>query len=39
MKTLTPAVDDRQHSEIPFMPVAISIGDLLDIVKSRIEQE
>ena len=39
IEELTPAVDDRRHSEIPHMPVAISLHHLLDIVRSRIEQK
>ena len=39
IEELTPAVDDRRHSEIPHMPVAISLRHLLDIVRSRIEQK
>ena len=34
-----PAVDDRRHSEIPHMPVAISLHHLLTLVKSRLQQK
>ena len=39
IEELTPAMDDRQHSDVPHMPVAISLHHLLNIVKIRIEQK
>ena len=39
IEELTPAVDDKRHSKIPHMPVAISLRHLLDIVKSRLDQK
>ena len=39
IEELTPAVDDRRHSDVPHMSVAISLRHLLEIVKIRIEQK
>ena len=39
IEELTPAVDDRRHSEIPHMPVAISLYHLLSLVKASIQQK
>ena len=39
IEELTPAVDDRRHSETPHMPVAISLCHLRQIIKEQLEQK
>jgi len=38
IEELTPAVDDRWHSEIPHMAVAVLLYHLLSLVKARIHK-
>ena len=36
LKEITPAVDDRRHASTLHMPIAISVGDLCDLISERL---
>ena len=36
---LTPAVDDRRHGEVLYMPYAVSVCHLLEIIAERLQQK
>ena len=39
LEELTPAVDERRHSDTPHTPVAVSLSHLMDLVKERLKKK